>query len=304
MKKNIFAVCDLEVDYALNFMDYLNQKKNIPFEIQAFTTVESLIAYGKNIHIELLLISQKAMCRQVQELEIGKIVILSEGVHPPVAFPVLKKTTVIYGIYSPVGRCLKTSFALTLGQILAKEKAVLYLNLEEYAGFEELMGKGFSQNLSDLLYFVRQENGNLIYKMNGMIQTVNNLDYIPPVRTPEDIRGTEWEDWENLIKEIVSHSSYEVVILDIGGAIDGIFQMLDMCKRIYMPVLTDPVSVSKISQFENLVRIWDYPQILARTTKMHLPFHGGNAAPENYIEGLLWSELGDYVREILRKERE
>ena len=44
MKKNIFAVCDLEVDYALNFMDYLNQKKNIPFEIQAFTTVESLIA--------------------------------------------------------------------------------------------------------------------------------------------------------------------------------------------------------------------------------------------------------------------
>ena len=236
MKKNIFAVCDLEVDYALNFMDYLNQKKNIPFEIQAFTTVESLIAYGKNIHIELLLISQKAMCRQVQELEIGKIVILSEGVHPPeldrypsvykyqassdvvrevmacygaekavtpVAFPVLKKTTVIYGIYSPVGRCLKTSFALTLGQILAKEKAVLYLNLEEYAGFEELMGKGFSQNLSDLLYFVRQENGNLIYKMNGMIQTVNNLDYIPPVRTPEDIRGTEWEDWENLIKEIV-----------------------------------------------------------------------------------------------------
>ena len=337
MKKNIFAVCDLEVDYALNFMDYLNQKKNIPFEIQAFTTVESLIAYGKNIHIELLLISQKAMCRQVQELEIGKIVILSEGVHPPeldrypsvykyqassdvvrevmacygaekavtpVAFPVLKKTTVIYGIYSPVGRCLKTSFALTLGQILAKEKAVLYLNLEEYAGFEELMGKGFSQNLSDLLYFVRQENGNLIYKMNGMIQTVNNLDYIPPVRTPEDIRGTEWEDWENLIKEIVSHSSYEVVILDIGGAIDGIFQMLDMCNRIYMPVLTDPVSVSKISQFENLVRIWDYPQILARTTKMHLPFHGGNAAPENYIEGLLWSELGDYVREILRKERE
>lgn len=40
MKKNIFAVCDLEVDYALNFMDYLNHKKNIPFEIQAFTNVE------------------------------------------------------------------------------------------------------------------------------------------------------------------------------------------------------------------------------------------------------------------------
>ena len=33
MKRNIFAVCDLEVDYALNFMDYMNRKNNIPFEI-------------------------------------------------------------------------------------------------------------------------------------------------------------------------------------------------------------------------------------------------------------------------------
>ena len=42
MKKNIFAVCDLEVEYAFNFMDYLNQKRNLPFEIQVFPTAESL----------------------------------------------------------------------------------------------------------------------------------------------------------------------------------------------------------------------------------------------------------------------
>ena len=82
MKRNIFAVCDLEVDYALNFMDYMNRKKNIPFEIQAFTSVENLIAYGKQTHIELLLISGRAMCREVRDLDIGKIIILSEGVHP------------------------------------------------------------------------------------------------------------------------------------------------------------------------------------------------------------------------------
>ncbi len=31
-KKNIFAVCDTEIEYAYNFMEYLMQKKNIPFE--------------------------------------------------------------------------------------------------------------------------------------------------------------------------------------------------------------------------------------------------------------------------------
>lgn len=337
MKRNIFAVCDLEVDYAFNFMDYLNQKKNIPFEIQAFTTVESLISYGEKTHIELLLISGKAMCRQVRELDIGKIIILSEGVHPPeldqyssvykyqsssevirevmacygaekavtpVQFPVLKKTTEILGIYSPLGRCLKTSFALTLGQVLARERAVLYLNLEEYSGFEELIGKGFAHNLSDLLYYVRQDNQNLIHKMNGMVQTVNNLDYIPPVQAPADIRGTVWEDWEKLLQEIVLRSSYEIVVLDIGSGIDETFQLLDQCKRIYMPVLTDVMSACKVAQFENLLRIWDFPQVLTKITRVKPPFHVGTAPSEAYVEQLLWSELGDYVREILRKERE
>lgn len=335
MKKNIFAVCDLEADYAYNFMDYLNQKKNIPFEIQAFTNVESLLAYGKEKHIELLLISGKAMCQEVRELDIGKLVILSEGVHSPgldqypsvykyqsssdvvrevmayygeekavfpVQFPVLKKTTEILGVYSPLGRCLKTSFALTLGQVLARERAVLYLNLEEYAGFEELMGKSFQYNLSDLLYYVRQENQNLTLKMNSMIQTVNNLDYIPPVQAPSDILGISWEDWERLLSEIILHSSYEVVVLDIGHGIEETFQLLDQCKTIYMPVLSDIMSACKIAQFENLLRVWDYPQVLAKTVKVKLPFHAGAACAEKYAEQLLWSELGDYVRGMLRKD--
>ena len=83
MKRNIFAVCDLEVDYALNFMDYMNPEEEYPFEIQAFTSVENLIVYkyfmGNKTHIELLLISGRAMCREVRDLDIGKIIILSEG---------------------------------------------------------------------------------------------------------------------------------------------------------------------------------------------------------------------------------
>ena len=79
MKKQIFAVCDLEAEYARNFMEYLNRKNNLPFEVQAFTSVESLAAYAGQTHVELLLISSDAMCREVQELNIGKVVILTEG---------------------------------------------------------------------------------------------------------------------------------------------------------------------------------------------------------------------------------
>ena len=46
MKKNVFAICDLETEYAVNFMEYLNRRKSLPFEIQAFTSVETLTAYA------------------------------------------------------------------------------------------------------------------------------------------------------------------------------------------------------------------------------------------------------------------
>ena len=82
MKKQIFAVCDLEADYARNFMEYLNRRNNLPFEVQAFTSVESLVAYAQKTHVELLLISVDAMCREVRELDIGKVVILTEGSRP------------------------------------------------------------------------------------------------------------------------------------------------------------------------------------------------------------------------------
>ena len=336
LKKQIFAVCDLEAEYACNFMDYLNQKKNIPFEIQAFTSVESLVAYVKKNPVELLLISSEAMCREVGELDIGKIVILTEGSKPkelekytgvykyqassdvvrevmacygaekailPAQLPVLKKTTEILGVYSPLGGCLQTCFALTLAQILGREKSVLYLNLEEYSGFEELMGRGFAHNLSDLLYYVRQDNQNLIHKMNSMVQSINNLDYVPPVQTPADIRSAAWKDWERLLQMISTESSYEVIVLDIGNGIDENFQLLDLCKRIYMPVLSDAVSMCKIAQFENLVRIWDFPQILEKTVRISPPFHMVSSPSPAYIEQLMWSELGDYVRELIRKEK-
>ncbi|WP_308784302.1 hypothetical protein, partial [uncultured Blautia sp.] len=295
MKKHIFAICDPEAEYARNFMDYLNRKKNLPFEVQAFTGPESLVAYGKEHRIELLLIAEEAVCGELRDLDIGKIIVLTEGVSSaekspyagvykyqssaqvvrevmacygeeasilPAQSPVLKKTTEVLGIYSPSGRCLKTSFALTLGQLLGKNRPVLYLNMEEYSGFDSLFGKNFPANLSDLLYYVRQGEQNLTARINSMVQTVGQLDFIPPVQSPLDIRGTPWQDWICLIQEIMLHSPYETLILDIGNGIDEVFQILDMCGRIYMPVLPDKMSCCKLAQFENLLRTLEYPRAL------------------------------------------
>ena len=68
-----------------------------------------------------------------------------------------------------------------------------------------------------------------------------------------------------------------------------------------MPVLPDAMSHAKLTQFERLLKVWDYPEVLTRIVRVRPPFCSGNTAAEHYVEQLPWGELGEYVREVLRK---
>lgn len=72
--------------------------------------------------------------------------------------------------------------------------------------------------MSDILYYARQENQGIIYKLGGMVQSMQNLDYLPPAASPMDIQTAKYEEWKWLFQEIEKNSSYEVLILDLGMA--------------------------------------------------------------------------------------
>jgi len=238
LKKDIFAICDPEAAYALRLTEFIQERQGTAFEIHAFTNVKSLCEFAAGHEVSLLLISTRAMCREVRELPIEKIVILSEGEileelseysciykyqasdslvaevmedyaaerRTPQAL--LKKDMCCIAIYSPIKRVLKTSFALTLGQLLAKDRKVLYLNMESCSGFSRLMEKEFTADISDLMYFIKRDGGSLVYKLQGIVQSLGNLDYVPPALSPMDIRSVECKEWLSLLEEVESYSTY------------------------------------------------------------------------------------------------
>ncbi len=333
MKKQIFAVCDLEGAYAYQLMESIYEKQGTSFEVQAFTSVKSLVAFAEEKHIELLLISASAMCDALLKLSIGKIMILSEGEkikelseYPciykyqasdqliaevmdhyaadavPAPEALFKRRVEVVGVYSPVGRTLKTSFALTYGQLLARERKVLYLNMEEYAGFEGLFGEEYQADLTDLFYFSRLGNGNLIYRLGSLVCHVGNLDYIPPAFCSEELRDIRIEEWENLLQNLADYSAYDVLLLDIGGAVSGLLDILKLCGRIYMPVREDCLSIAKLEQFEKILQQRNSGELLEKIHKLKLPFHSSFGGKKDYVEQLVWGELGDYVRKLIREE--
>ena len=334
MKKSIFAVCDLEASYACSLMDYLNEKKSTPFEVQAFTNVESLIAFARKTPLEILLISTRAMCNEIRELPVNRIIILSEGEvlqdleeYPFVykyqssdalvsevmeyysagesqaqIFPMISKKTKVLGVYSPAGRTGKTCFALALGEILAETKQVLYINFEEFSGFEELFGVRYRADLSDLIYFARQKEGSMVYKLNSVIQTFHELSYIPPVLSPADIRDVTGQEWLSFLGEILAYCEYDVVILDLSGQVDELFQILGACHKIYMPVQEDRISAAKTAQFYKLAGMLEMEGLEEKIIRLHLPNQPLSKEGGDLTQQLVWGEMGGFVRKLLWEE--
>lgn len=329
MKNRIIAVCDREAAYAYSLVEYFNQKNCIFFS-EAFTNEESICDYAKDNFIDILLISDRIDIELINKRNIGITILLSEqeAIYAGKNFraiykyqsaavilkaimnyyaekedeplAMLHKKCKIIGVYSPVKRCLKSSFCLALGQIMAKEKSVLYLNMEEYSGFSSLFLKDYKADLSDLIYYLRQDKSNILVKLEGIIESINSLDYIPPVFSPMDIREVKKVEWEKLLREISTNSKYDTVIVDFGDGVEGLLDLLCECNQVYVPIKDDYLSLAKIEQFEFLLEKAGYHELKSNMKKIKLPYHNSFGNRECYAEQLVWSELGDYVRSLIK----
>lgn len=329
MKNKVIAIGDSEAAYTYSLTEYFNSKNNI-FFAQAFTNEDSILEYANEQFIDILLISDKMNMELFHFKQIGLVILISEQEavlaskkYPVIykyqaagdilkhvmncyaeredePFALLNKQCKIIGVYSPIKRSLKTSFCLTLGQIMAKEKAVLYINMEEYSGFSTLFQREYKTDLSDVIYYLRQDKSNLLVKLDGIVDSINNLDYIPPVATPMDIREVKQEEWKRLFREISINSKYNAVIIDFGDGADGLLELLNECNQVYVPIREDYLSNAKIEQFEALLNKAGYDKLAKDIKKIKLPYHNSFGSRECYAEQLIWSELGDFVRGIAR----
>lgn len=328
------AIYDLDGIYAERFMEYINRSKSIPFQVRAFSEEESFLAYAKEEEIEILLVSEKAVTEEIRRLPISHIIVLSEEtygikekvnektiykyqsshqiVREVMCYYAEQRNTAEYygctreegkiiGIYSPIRRSLKTTFALTLGQILSEKVNTLYINLEEYSGFSSLFEKDYVGDLSDLIYFMNERSASLIIKLQGIVQSMNQLDYIPPCIYPSDLKTISGEEWVSLLDDIRKKSSYGVTILDMGENIQGLYSLLSKCNIIYSPIREDKISMAKMYQYEKLMQMTGQEEILEKTKKLHFKYFRG---VESGLENLVYSDLGDYIRELLAEEED
>lgn len=333
MTHKIMAICDTEEGYAFRMAEYLLEKVKLPYTLHLFTAVEELEKFAGREEIEILLIAESAWRLLKEEYvrnQVAQMFILQESGEavqedirciskyqsPELVvqemlnviadgsgwkdYPEATDTAVkMIGIYSPVKRCLQTSFALSLGQLLAKEHRTIYLNFEMYSGLGELLRREYQTDMLDVMYYFQSAREKLALRLPMIIQNAGGLDYIPPMQYSLGIREVPGEQWLSLCRDIAVIGEYEYMILDLDDGIDGLFDLLKSCQKIYTITRDDPFAQAKLGQYERILQQGDMGDISEKTVKCRFPIF--QQLPES-LDMMTHGELAGYVKSIIRED--
>lgn len=295
MEKKCFVICDNEREYTFRLSSLLSKK--IEYQIHVCSSFLEVQNIAEEKKIGILLIEEDMMENQ-NESSAEVVIFLSEesreGENKICKYQsfddilsdilticmaeeqqgILKRQMCrncsLIGIYSPIHRTGKTTFAIALGKEAAKRESVLYLNLETYSGWEEWTGREEPYTLADLLYYARQEKGNLETRIGAMTGYLDELAYIAPMEMSEDLKAVTPSEWMELLETLRNRKIYKKIILDFGECVQGLWDMLSMCQEIYMPVRTGRIARGKILQFEKNARMLGREELLERMVKIQL----------------------------------
>ncbi|MBE5886938.1 MAG: hypothetical protein E7284_11110 [Lachnospiraceae bacterium] len=331
MRKKQIVICDSNTAYAMRLQEYLAEQRSLPCPVYFYTDWDKFLMYIQKQPPAVCIVSEDWLEDERKRAEVKEktqqLLILCEeetdtGENEVYRYQsadnfvrqVCKLTdltesrnttqggeirTKLIGIYTPIGRCLQTSFSLVLGQMLASKYRVLYLNFEAYSGFTQMMQKNFNADMADLLYYLKNLSHDFSQQFISMKQTINGLDFIPPAFSYMDISQVLPNEWEHFLTTLGTLGEYDYIILDLTDYVQGLYQILRSCSHVYTITRNDGMALAKIEHYENVLKELSYEDVLEKTKKCSFPVYRHLPVA---AEDLLYSELAEYARKILRED--
>ncbi len=325
MRRNILALCDTDEAYIYRLRELLLSRGSFPLTVSCFTeekafleklkkTEPALILAGESFyrlaetlpdHPPLLLLKETAGEStgkdHIWKYQSGEKIRRQLMEHcaaetTPAPGKGGSKKTELVAVFSPVCRSIQTSFSLLMGQFLAKNGSVLYLNFEPFSGLSQLLKNPGDRDLTDLIYYMEGGKERLVYKLESMVSNVNGLDYISPAFSFVDLGEVQEESWLMLIRTLKEMGSYDHVILDLSEMVHGLLNVLRECDRIYTLADREGLELARMEQYEELMRSLDYGDILERAKRCEIPRF--KKLPSG-LEELPYSDLAAFVRKVM-----
>lgn len=337
----LIVIFDVDSDYADCLADYFRTKGCLASEIVVFTKKEPFLDFVEKNPVDILIINQELQ-ELINGISSNNIFLLCEdrtsvpdttNTHSLYKYSsaeeLLRQVMADYnpfgtgtcisfsghragklvGICSPLGRCGKTSFSLSLGLRLSLKNTCLFITFDEVSSIHMFPERRRSQekNLADLLYYFLQSPDLMESRLLSTIKSVQNLDCISPSVQPGIYAEVTPDDWISFLSCLKASRRYDYIVLDFG-TLQPVSHLLRLCDHIFIPELRDDsYSETKLSLFlEFLNSVHDGAASNKPDSSQKLPIHRisvpfVNFSPNGteYLVSLTSGELGQFTASIL-----
>lgn len=279
------AIFDSDSEYANSLADYFRLKGCISSQILVFTRIDSFKDYVAGNTLDILLINhefismldggtdslphniftlceQRNLVKDEDGIYLFKYTSADELLRQVMAGykPATTGVTIpfydrhqckIIGIYSPVSRCGKTSFALALALHFSLKHSCVFLSFDDFSTIGSLDSIDFNHNktVDDLLYYFTGSPEIMDSKLLSVVKHVQHLDVIPPSEQSCAIAEISASERVQFIRSLADTGRYDYIFMDIGS-ISPVYPILQLCQKVYIPALTnDTYSDEKINHF-------------------------------------------------------
>lgn len=149
----------------------------------------------------------------------------------------------MYGVYSPLGRCGKTTIAK---EICKHHRNSLYINMEEYP--EEV---DTSTNSEVFIYYLANYNPEVLNLIAQLKEDFRGNKSILGVNFYQDLRHISKSNISWFLDMLKANMDFKRVVFDIGQGVLMDIDILSCFDRVIVPTLSDEISLKKLQLFKS-----------------------------------------------------
>lgn len=287
------GICDEDESYMISLMSHINSDRDNPLFALAFSGGRELIQYleagnldviliGENVYREIGMVLRGRRCmiftpdRERRIAETGVGIIFKYSRVKDIVSDILAFMNVVdvgrsrdlfrsYAVMSPVGRCGKTSLAVSLC-MNDEVRGGLYIGMEEYGGFQDK-----EDVISNIIYLARERSSDLMEYMESHVANLENYSVLGYLRSYIDAMELERDDMAWLVDQIRMWGRYTTVVFDVGPAVFKDITIWGTFDEVIVPTLGDEFSDEKIGAFESLLDRSELGKIARRLQIVSVP---------------------------------
>lgn len=250
--EKLVAIIDKMPEYGERLAKYFNAERSFPYRAVVFSAVTEVENYIKNDGVYAVLITENEeaeairllagtdvklfrLCETREEQGASLLYRYSSARELEkrlVGVETAKKRIPVIGFFSSTGGSEAEFLAIKIAGELGRKGKVLYVSLFPFGINGQCSGGG----LSEVLYFLRQTDGECREQVQRLLRSGEYMDIIGPVQWYTDLRHVTKEDIRKLLQEELWDREYRAFFVAVG-MFDCVGQdMLNGCDGVLMPV--------------------------------------------------------------------